>query len=98
MGSASGIPLVAAEPRIRAAVLGLAGHELLTESATRITVPIDYILKWDDELAPLDSGLALFAAFGSAEKTLHVNPGRHAEVPRFEVESSERFFRRHLGA
>jgi dienelactone hydrolase len=98
MGSALGIPLVAAEPRIRAAVLGLAGHELLTESAARITVPIEFLLQWDDELVPLDSGLALFAAFGSAEKTLHVNPGRHAEVPRFEMESSERFFRRHLGA
>jgi hypothetical protein len=95
MGSAIGIPLVAAEPRIRAAVLGLAGHEFLTESAARITVPIEFLLQWDDELVPLDSGLA---AFGSAEKTLHVNPGRHAEVPRFEVESSERFFRRHLGA
>jgi hypothetical protein len=58
----------------------------------------EFLLQWDDELVPLDSGLALFAAFSSAEKTLHVNPGRHAEVPRFEVETSDRFFRRHLGA
>jgi len=30
------------------------------------------------------------------EKTLHANPGRHGEVPPFEVDSSERFFLRHL--
>jgi hypothetical protein len=47
---------------------------------------------------PRDSGLALFDAIGSAEKTLHANPGRHAQVPRFEVDSSERFFARHLGS
>jgi hypothetical protein len=27
---------------------------------------------------------------------MHANPGRHAEVPAFELESSERFFGRHL--
>lgn len=96
MGSAIGIPLAAAEPRIRAAVLGLTGHEMLVVTAGRVTVPIEFLLQWDDEIVPRDSGLALFSAFGSAEKTLHANPGRHTEVPRFEVESSERFFRRHL--
>jgi hypothetical protein len=49
------------------------------------------------ELVPRGWGLALFDAFASAEKTLHANPGRHAEVPRFEVESSLGFFGRHLG-
>jgi len=45
---------------------------------------------------PRESGLALFDAFGSAEKTLHANPGPHMGVPAFELESSERFFTRHL--
>lgn len=44
-----------------------------------------------------ESGLALFDAFGSAEKTLHANTGRHGAVPPFEVDSAERFFTRHLG-
>jgi hypothetical protein len=43
-------------------------------------------------------GLALFAAFAAAEKTLHANPGRHVAIPAFEMESSERFFLRHLAA
>lgn len=96
MGGAIGVPLVAAEPRITAAVFGLSGHETLAEAAGRITVPVEFLLQWDDETVPRDAGLALFDAFASREKTLHANPGRHAGVPAFELESSERFFTRHL--
>jgi pimeloyl-ACP methyl ester carboxylesterase len=96
LGTAVGVPLAAAEPRIAAAVFGLAAHETLAGAAARVTIPVEFLLQWDDELVPRESGLALFDAFASAEKTLHANPGRHAEVPRFEVESSARFFGRHL--
>ena len=96
MGSATGVPLAAAEPRIAAAVFGLAGHETLAEAAAQVTVPVEFLLQWDDELIPRESGLALFDAFASREKSLHANPGRHADVPMFEVESSLGFFGRHL--
>ncbi|WP_392670090.1 alpha/beta hydrolase [Streptomyces sp. LN785] len=96
LGTAIGVPLAAAEPRIAAAVFGCAGHEILGEAAARVTVPVEFLLQWDDELVPRDSALALFDAFASHEKTLHANPGRHAGVPAFELESSERFFVRHL--
>jgi dienelactone hydrolase len=96
LGSGIGIPLVAAEPRIRAAVLGLVGDESLAEAAARVTVPVEFLLQWDDELLPRPSGLALFDAFASTEKTLHANPGGHIGVPAFELESAERFFARHL--
>lgn len=96
LGSAIGVPFAAAEPRITAAVFGLAAHDILAEAAARITVPVEFLLQWDDELVPRDSGLALFAAFASREKTLHANPGRHVGIPAFELESSERFFTRHL--
>lgn len=96
LGAAIGVPLVAAEPRITAAIFGLVGHETLTEAAARITVPIEFLLQWDDELVPREAGLALFDAFASSEKTLHANSGRHTGVPAFETESSERFFTRHL--
>ncbi len=96
MGSAIGMPFVAAEPRIGAAVFGLAGHEALAEVAAQVTVPVEFLLQWDDELVPRDSALALFGALASQEKTLHANPGRHIDVPAFEVASSERFFLRHL--
>jgi hypothetical protein len=47
-------------------------------------------------VVPRESDLALFPAFASREKTLHANSGRHAGVPAFELESSERLFTRHL--
>ena len=97
MGCALGVPFVAAEPRISAAVFGLAGGPALAEAAARITVPIEFLLQWDDERVSRDLSLALFDAFASGEKTLHANPGGHADVPAFELESSERFFVRHLG-
>jgi dienelactone hydrolase len=96
LGTAIGLPLVAAEPRISAAVLGLMGLPSLEEPAARLTVPVEFHLQWDDELVPRADGLALFDAIGSTEKTLHANPGRHADGPAFEVDSTERFFARHL--
>jgi hypothetical protein len=41
--------LTAVEPRITAAVFGCLGHESLTEAAAQITVPIEFLLQWDDE-------------------------------------------------
>ena len=95
-GSAIGVPLGAAEPRITAAVFGLAGRETLADSAARVTIPLEFWLQWDDELVPRDSGLALFDAFASREKTLHAHPGRHAELPVSERGSSQRFLAGHL--
>lgn len=96
MGCGLGIPLVAAEPRIRAAVLGLLGVHGLAEDAARITVPVQFLLQWDDQMVRRDQGLALFDALASPQKTLHANPGTHGDVPSFEVDSSLRFFTRHL--
>jgi pimeloyl-ACP methyl ester carboxylesterase len=96
-GTGIGVPLTAAEPRITAAVFGCLGHESLTGAAAQITVPVEFLLQWDDELVGRQSGLALFDAFASKEKTLHANAGGHGDVPRFEADSAARFFGRHLG-
>ncbi|HEX3513319.1 MAG TPA: alpha/beta hydrolase, partial [Trebonia sp.] len=74
MGCAFGMPFVAAEPRVRAAVLGLQGSPVLAGTAAQITVPVQFLVQWDDELMPREQSLALFDAIGSAEKTLHANP------------------------
>jgi dienelactone hydrolase len=94
MGAAVGLELMAADNRITAGVLGLTGarHDL----AATITVPVEFALQWNDEFVPRASALALFEAFASTEKTLHANPGRHAELPRFEADSALRFFQRHF--
>lgn len=99
LGSAIGLPLTAIEPRIATAVFGgVLVYEALTETARRITIPIQFLLPWDDEEIDRQSGLDLFDAFASEEKTLHANPGGHHRVPWFESEDSARFYARHLGA
>jgi dienelactone hydrolase len=97
MGTAIGVPLTAADPRITAAVFGQHWPDALAAAARKITIPVEFVLQWDDEHIPREAGLALFDAFASAEKTLHANAGRHKELPRFEAGSAVRFFARHLG-
>ena len=97
LGTGLGVPLLAAEPRIAAAVLGLLGVPGLAEAAAQVTVPVQFLLQWDDDLVPRDQGLALFGALASAEKTLHANPGGHGHVPAFEIDDARQFFTRHLG-
>ncbi|MFC7272974.1 dienelactone hydrolase family protein [Paractinoplanes rhizophilus] len=82
MGTAIGIPLTAADPRIVAAVFGggFFVYESLLAAARRITVPVQFLLPWDDEYVDRQSSLTLFDAFASAEKTLHANPGDHRRI------------------
>ena len=97
LGTAIGIPLTAIEPRITAAIFGggFVVHEPLIEAARRITVPIQFLLPWDDEHVDRQSALALFDAFASKEKTLHANPGDHRNMRWFGVD--DEFLVRHLG-
>ena len=100
MGTSHGIPVVASDDRFTCAVFGLnalrPGDEAGAAQAASITVPILFLNQSDDELMTRDAALALWDAFGSTEKTMHINPGGHVQVPRFERDSSEAFFRRHL--
>jgi pimeloyl-ACP methyl ester carboxylesterase len=97
LGTGIGIPLTAIEPRITAAIFGggFVVHEALIEAARRITVPVQFLLPWDDEHVERQSTLALFDAFASKEKTLHANPGDHRTIRWFGVDNG--FLARHLG-
>lgn len=101
MGALLGIVFVAHEPRVTAAALGLVGigegAPALEAAARRITVPVEFVVQWDDVFVPREEAFALFSAFGSREKTLHANPGGHVDVPAFERASRESFFVRHFG-
>ncbi|MEU8924360.1 alpha/beta hydrolase [Kitasatospora sp. NPDC048545] len=96
--TAVGIRLAAAEPRIAAAGFFAGGYvpRAQREEARQITVPLLFLLQWDDEGNPRQRALDLFDAFGSKEKTLHANLGGHTGTPWFEVEDGGRFFDRHL--
>ncbi|TCO14888.1 dienelactone hydrolase [Kribbella steppae] len=98
LGTAIGIPLTAIEPRITAAIFGggFFAHEALIEAARRITVPIQFLLPWDDEHVDRQSSLALFDAFATKEKTLHANPGDHRAIHWLGLDTE--FLPRQLGA
>jgi hypothetical protein len=96
LASAIGIPLAVADPRIRVAIFGgVFVYDALLEAARRVTIPIEFLLPWDDDEIDRASGLALFEAFASEEKTLHAFPGSHFRVPAERIDT--RFFARHLG-
>lgn len=97
LGTAIGIPLAAAEPRIVAAIFGggFFAYESQYAAARRITVPVQFLLPWDDEFVDRQDTLALFDAFASTEKTLHANPGDHRRIRWVGVDES--FLARHLG-
>ena len=101
MGTAIGVPFVAQCSAISCAVFGLAGLRPnapeFAAAAKAIKIPVEFVFQWDDAVAPREHGLALFEAFGSSEKTMHINPGGHLDIPRFEGASWERFYQRHLG-
>jgi dienelactone hydrolase len=101
MGTILGLPLVAAEPRISVAVLGLAGvagptKQRLADDAAKIECPVLFLAQWDDELFRRERVFELFGAIGSTDKRLHVNPGLHQDVPAEEFRASEQFLARTL--
>ncbi|HET6562200.1 MAG TPA: hypothetical protein VFG72_10015 [Marmoricola sp.] len=85
-GTRVGLPLLAAEPRVGAAVLGLADGPI--GSAPLVTAPVLFYVQSDDDMLEPDDCRALFAALGSTDKTLVENPGGHLELPRTTVEES----------
>ena len=100
MGTVIGLPFVASEPRIDCAVLGLMGlsADARGESARSITIPVLFLVQWDDELVQRTDALTLFDTLATRDKTMHVNPGPHIAVPVEEIEATERFFAKYLGA
>lgn len=97
LASAIGIPLAVADPRIRAAIFGgVFVYDDLAAAARQVTIPVEFLLPWDDGEIDRESGFALFDAFASEQKTLLAFPGSHFRVPAERIDT--RFFVRHLGS
>lgn len=108
MGAIFGIPLVAAEPRIKVAALGLCGlsgprantyltPDRLPVAAPRITCPVTFHVQWDDQLFDRNGAFELFDLIGSPDKRLQAAPGLHAEFPDDSLAQLRNFVLRGLG-
>ena len=103
MGTRFGVPLIAAEPRIRAAVIGLFGYregdeiaQRVYDDAPKLALPLLFLQQLGDEEVGQRAYHELFKRIGTTDKRLHANPGGHAAVPRSELEASRLFLARKL--
>lgn len=92
MGTAFGLPLIAALPEIKGAVLGKwSANKLnsrhLVESAAHVKCPALFIHHWDDERFDLDGSIELFAALGSEDKRMCIYRGPHNSRTQEEVDA-----------
>jgi len=103
MGSIYGTAVTAAEQRIAAAALGLSGlvedgegpmaavRDRLAADSERITCPLLFLVQADDEAVPREAAFRQFDRFASTHKRMHVNAGRHMQVPLDETPFIELF-------
>jgi alpha-beta hydrolase superfamily lysophospholipase len=96
MGTAYGIPLLAAEPRISVAAIGLwsvayPASEHLLEHAQRIRCRVWFTHQWHDQIIDRAGALDLFEAIGSDDKRLVAYPGGHRELDGERLADAVRF-------
>ena len=100
-GTWIGVPLLAVEKRFKCAVLGLSqlhpDHTAFKSAAQHITIPLRFSFQWDDPIRNREYGIALYNAFASSDKSMHINPGGHMDIPQSEINSWDEFFHKYLG-
>lgn len=103
MGTAYGLPLLAADRRIKVALLGMWGasfinSERLAHDAAAVRCPVLFQQKWNDQLFSREGQLELFDRLGSEQKWLKIYPGPHVPVAGEQLTDIEDFLARKLAA
>lgn len=96
MGTAYGIPLLAADRRISAAVIGMWGSdhpnsEVLAQLAPQVGCRTLFQMKWDDQIFTRAGQFDLFDRLGAKRKWLKVYMGDHAPLNADQVRDIESF-------
>lgn len=104
MGTFYGLPFLACEDRVRAAVLGLWGSvgtspatwAELASAASAVRCPLLFLAQLEDQLFAPAGVLELFTLLASDDKRMHVNVGAHGAVPADEQAGAVKFLVDHL--
>ena len=96
MGTAYGLPLAAADSRIKVALFGMwsadfANSQRLVQDAPKVVCPIFFQQKWDDQLFTRAGQIELFSLLGSKEKWLKIYPGPHVPIAGDQLADAEAF-------